>query len=126
MLQKYPNIDYLLTIGTIVVSDPQNCSNRQLNYILILNNLIDLILPLKEIISKLEEPFFVQLRKTLDNPVFEQIKNAVREMIQDGAHPATGQSGITQRCWAIKPGVNGLLDLVRKTYSERINDLQGI
>lgn len=126
MLQKISNIDYLLTISTIVVNDPQKCSNRQLNYLLILNSLIDLLEPLKEVISNQEQPFFLQLTKTLDDEAFDHIKKLIRNVIQDGAHPATGQSGILQRCFAIKPGLNGLLDLVRKTYSERINDMKGI
>lgn len=126
LLQKISNVDFLLTISTIVVNDPQKCSNRQLNYLLTLNSLLDLIEPLNEVISKLEEPFFLQLRKTLENQAFEHIKKLIRQTIQDGAHPAAGQFGIFQRCFAIKPGINGLLDLVRTTYSERINDMKGI
>lgn len=86
---------------------------------------MDLLEPLKDVVSKLEEPFFSQLTKTLENEAFERIRKIVRQTIQDGAHPATGQSGIFQRCFAIKPGINGLLDLVRTTYTERINDMKG-
>lgn len=75
---------------------------------------------------ELENSFFVQLRETLENRAFPYIKKMIRETIQDGAHPATGQAGIFQRCFAIKPEINGLLDLVRRTFSERITDMQGI
>lgn len=125
-MQRISNIDYLLTISTVVVNDPQKCSNRQLNYLLIINSLIDLLEPLKEVISNQQHPFFLQLTKTLSSEAFDRIKQIIRRLIQDDAHPATGPSGILQRCFAIKPGLNGLLDLVRKTYSERINDMRGM
>lgn len=125
LLQKISNVDFLLTIGTIPMNDPQKCSNRQLNYVLVLNKLIDLIQPLKVAISQLEQPFFEQMRKTLENEAFENIHQIVRQTIHQDARLASGQVGVMQRCCAIKVGVNGLLDLVRKTYSERINDLKG-
>lgn len=46
-------------------------------------------------------------------------------MIQPDAHPAKGQQAIFEKCFLIKPGVNGLLDVLRKTFSERIEDLRG-
>lgn len=107
------------------MNNPDNCSNRQLNYLLTLNKVLEYLEPLKEVISRLKEPFFVQLTSTLDNDRFEDVKTLLRKTIQDGAYPASGQLGVTQRCFAIKPEVNGLLDLVRKLYSERINDLRG-
>lgn len=107
------------------MSDPQKCSNRQLNYLLVLNNLLDLLDPLKQILLNLKNSFFVSLRETLENEAFTYIKTRIRKTINANAHPATGQAGVYQRCFAIKPEINGLLDLVRRTYSERINDMQG-
>lgn len=97
-----------------------------MNYILILNNIIQLLEPLKEITSNLKQPFFVELRTTLEHEGFQHIKTIVSDVIQDGAHPATGNAGVMQRCFAIKPKVSVLLDLARKTYSERIHDLKGM
>ncbi|KAJ8975294.1 hypothetical protein NQ317_011635 [Molorchus minor] len=124
LLQKVPNIDLLLSIGTIIPDDPQRCSNRQLNYILLLNSLLDLITPLKDIVSKLNRPFYAQLKATLESEDFTFIRDIVRNTIQENAHPAKGQAAVLQRCFAIKPAINGLLDLVRKTYSERIDDMR--
>nr|CAI5857307.1 unnamed protein product [Callosobruchus analis] len=124
LLQSIPNIDILLGIATILPTDPQKCSNRQLNYVLLLNGLLDLVAPLKDVLSKFKMPFFVQLRQTLDDEAIIHIKNSIRKMLNEDAHPAKGSQATMQRCFAIKCGVNGLLDLVRKTYSERLNDLQ--
>ncbi|XP_074040955.1 uncharacterized protein isoform X2 [Leptinotarsa decemlineata] len=124
LLQKLSNIDSLLSIGTLVTSDPQNLSIRQLNYVMHLNSLLELIDPLKEVIIEFEQPFFVQLRKTLENKNFIEIKNLVRKSINENVYPSKGQSAMLQRCFAIKPGINGLLDLVRKTYTEIMNDMK--
>ncbi|XP_018566348.1 uncharacterized protein LOC108907240 [Anoplophora glabripennis] len=124
LLQKVSNIDMLLSVGTLVTDDSQKCSNRHLNYILLLNILVDLIAPLKEVLSKSSHPFFVQLAGTLSSEEFAAIKSIVRNTIQENAYPAKGEAGMFQRCFAIKPGINGLLDLVRKTYSERLGDMR--
>lgn len=34
--------------------------------------------------------------------------------------------GSLQRCFAVKPDINGLLDVARRTYSELIEDIQKI
>lgn len=34
--------------------------------------------------------------------------------------------GSLQRCFAVKPDINGLLDVARRTYSELIDDIQKI
>lgn len=31
----------------------------------------------------------------------------------------------TQRCFAVKPGIDGVLDLSRQTYTEYIDDING-
>lgn len=67
----------------------------------------------------------MELRNILDNAAFLNITALLRMLIQNDAHPAKGSQGITQRCFAIKCGVNGLLDNVRKSYTERIEDLRG-
>lgn len=125
LLQKVTNVDLLLSIATLVPDDPQKCSYRQLNYILLLNTVLDLIAPLKEVLSRSTHPLFVRLTETLSSEEFSAIREIVRDIINDGAHPAKGQAAIMQRCFAIKPGLNGLLDLVRKTYSERLDDMRG-
>lgn len=104
----------------------QNCSERQLNYLLLLNSILEHVEPLRTDFEGLKEGFFVQFRATLSNPIFDDLKKIIGTMIHTDAHPARGQNGIMQRCFAIKSGLNSLLDVIRKTYSERLDDLGGI
>ncbi|RZC37285.1 mutS protein -like 4-like [Asbolus verrucosus] len=123
ILQKISNIDQLLGITTKNFGTSDSCSVRQLNYLLLLNSLIDLIDPLKGIIERCEQPFFKDLKNTLESDKFNVIANQIRSMIHPSAQFLKSEAGINQRCYAIKSGINGLLDLVRKTYSERLNDM---
>ncbi|XP_072381158.1 uncharacterized protein [Diabrotica undecimpunctata] len=124
MLQKLSNVDALLNVGTLIPDDPQKCSVRQLNYIINLNSIIDLINPLKELLSDLKQSFFVRLKRTLDDSAFKEIKTMVQEVVNDYVQPTKSQTMLQQRCFAIKPGVNELLDVVRKVFTERLNDMK--
>ncbi|XP_049817056.1 uncharacterized protein LOC109604910 [Aethina tumida] len=124
VLQKVPNIDQLLSIALIIQDDVQNPSNRHLNYILLLNTIVDIVSPLKEILSKAKEHFFLSIAQFLSDKCFVDMKDMVRKMIHENVHPVSGSSGIHQKCFAIKPGINGLLDIIRTTYSERIDELK--
>ncbi|KAL3273960.1 hypothetical protein HHI36_015383 [Cryptolaemus montrouzieri] len=124
MLQKMGNIDQLLTLSTIVIDDSQYWSNRQLNYMLYLNGLVDIVGTFNEVISDFEQSFFRNLCYTLNSEGFIYIRDKVRTLIHDNAHAAKSHNGLLQRCFAIKPGINGLLDLVRKVYSERLDDMR--
>ena len=119
------NIDQLMTLAIVLPNQKQNTSEQQLNYILNLNSLLEVVEPLTEAFANSKEPFFIELKNTLSDNSLEVIKDRVRSMIHEDARPAKGAQAIMQRCFAIKTGVNGLLDLVRKSYSERINDMKG-
>ncbi|CAH0563731.1 unnamed protein product [Brassicogethes aeneus] len=123
ILQKIPSVDQLLTIATIMPDNPQSCSNRHLNYILQLNNLVDNVTPLKQVLQNASNKFYVDFVAFLGCDFFTFVKKKVRDVIHDEARPASGTRSVHQRCFAVKPGINGLLDLVRRTYTERIEEL---
>lgn len=126
ILPKISNVDQLLSLASLPSEQGGNFSQRHLTYVLTLNALLDLIEPLREVFEDSKQPFFKDIKATLDNDTFRQLSHAVRTLIQPDARPANGQQGIIEKCFLIKPGVNGLLDVLRKTYSERVEDLRGI
>lgn len=121
-LQKISTIHQLLTISSMTY-DKNSCSARQLNFLLLLNSFIDLIEPLKSVIEPCQQPFFQNLKDILENGSFVVIAERIRSFIHPSAKYAKADAGDAQRCFAIRSGVNGLLDLVRKTYSERLTDM---
>ncbi|KRT78272.1 hypothetical protein AMK59_8507, partial [Oryctes borbonicus] len=124
ILPKISNIDQLLSLATLPSDQGDNFTERHLMYVLTLNALFDLLEPLKETFEDSQQHFFKEFRTTLDADAFKELSYAVRSIIQPDAHPAKGQQGIIEKCFLIKPGINGLLDVLRKTYSERVEDLR--
>ncbi|XP_045483961.1 mutS protein homolog 4 [Pieris rapae] len=61
-----------------------------------------------------------------ENPHYKEIADRIRSILLDDAHLEKGAMGSLQRCFAIKPEINGLLDVARRTYSELIDDIQKI
>lgn len=61
-----------------------------------------------------------------ENLHYTEIADCIRNIIQEDAHLERGAMGSLQRCFAVKPNINGLLDVARRTYSELIEDIQKI
>ncbi|XP_060516241.1 uncharacterized protein LOC132695793 [Cylas formicarius] len=116
------NIDHLLSMG-MVLSESEKFSYRQLNYLLLLNNVVDVVLGLKETIGSLNQDLFTDLVGFLGNEDFTTIRTVLRQILNEDAYPIKGRTS-TQRIFAIKYGANGLLDVIRQTYSERVQDIQ--
>lgn len=49
-----------------------------MNYILLLNGIVDAITPLKEALKNATQPFFVQFAEFLNEEDFENLKNLIR------------------------------------------------
>ncbi|GJQ80916.1 hypothetical protein Trydic_g4733 [Trypoxylus dichotomus] len=124
ILPKISNIDQLLSLATLPSDQGDNFTERHLMYVLTLSALLDLLEPLKETFENSQQHFFKEFRATLNDDAFKEISHLMKSLIQPDAHPAKGQQGIIEKCFLIKPGVNGLLDVLRKTYSERVEDLR--
>lgn len=96
-MPKLSNIDLVLSLGTLVPQDAQrynikslsaanyiwwkgffSCNNKQLNYILLLNGIVDAISPLKEALKNASQPFFVEFAQFLNEEDFEILKNLIR------------------------------------------------
>lgn len=125
VLLKFNNADQLLSLATLLPDSLKNFSERQLNYILLLNLILDQITPLKEVFDETEQQFFLELRETLNSDRFVKLKETVARTINSDAYPSKGSNATMLRCFAIKQGVNSLLDAVRKTYSEILDEMRG-
>lgn len=124
ILMKLNNIDQILSLATLIPDSLKAYSERQLNYILLLNLTLDQIAPLQEIFDETEQQFFLELRETLSSARFATLKELLAKTMKNDAYPAKGSNATMDRCFAIKPGVNSLLDAVRKTYSELLDEMR--
>ncbi|XP_017770961.1 PREDICTED: mutS protein homolog 4-like [Nicrophorus vespilloides] len=122
-LKKLTNVDQLLTLGTILPDQANNCSGRQLNYIMLLNSLLRLLEPLLEVLENLPQQFFVEVRECLGCEELAKLKTMVSELIHCEASPRSGERGTMERCFAVKAGVNEFLDILRENYTKRLNSM---
>lgn len=124
ILMKLNGVDQLLSLAMLMPDSLNSYSERQLNYILLLNLILDQITPLKEVFDDTELQFFLELRGILSSDRFATLKETLAKTIKSDAYPTKGSNATMQRCFAIKPGVNSLLDAVRKTYSDILDEMR--
>lgn len=123
---KLTNIEQILTLSNAIAKSNDTYFERQINYVLLLNSSLELVAPLYDVLENSRQPFFMELRDTLSSDTYIFIKDLLRVIIHNDAHPGKGSQAITQRCFAVKAGVNGLLDLLRKIYSEKLDEMRGM
>ncbi|CAK1580496.1 unnamed protein product [Parnassius mnemosyne] len=98
----------------------------QLNQTLLLKTTMEMVPKLVEALKTAESGKLRKIKMEFENPNYNEIAERIRKIIQDDAHLEKGAMGSLQRCFAVKPEINGLLDVARRTYSELIEDIQKI
>nr|XP_053629832.1 mutS protein homolog 4-like isoform X2 [Cherax quadricarinatus] len=116
-LTEHPDLFYTLQ------DTEQRCELR-LNYVIALKNTLELLDPLATALHDVIDPLLLSLRETLRSRGLGELLEVLREVLHEDARLVKGAAAMrTQRCYAIKSQVNGLLDVARKIYSEIIDDI---
>lgn len=64
--------------------------------------------------------------KNLDDVRYQKILNRILETVFENAKTLRGSgSSHFHGCFAVKPGINALLDVTKKTYCEIIQEITG-
>lgn len=67
------------------------------------------------------------ISQKLESEEFRLMRERILEIIHPDAKFVTGYSSSNmQRCFAIKAGINDLLDIARQTYCELIDDMKSL
>ncbi|CAH2095997.1 unnamed protein product [Euphydryas editha] len=126
-IKKLSDIDKILLL--CIETPNQNMDKfgeAQLNQTILLKTTMEIVPKLIEALQTVQSGRLRKIKMDLDNPHYEEIANQIHNVIQDDAHLEKGAMGSLQRCFAVKPEINGLLDVARRTYSELIEDIQKI
>ncbi|KOB67187.1 Uncharacterized protein OBRU01_20171, partial [Operophtera brumata] len=126
-IKKLSDIDKILFL--CVESTNQNIDKMgeaQLNQTILLKTTMDMVPKLIESLKAADSGRLKNIKLDFENPHYVEIADRIRKIIQDDAHLEKGAMGSLQRCFAVKPNLNGLLDVARRTYSELIEDIQKI
>ncbi|KAJ8731216.1 hypothetical protein PYW07_004380 [Mythimna separata] len=127
VIKKLSDIDKILLL--CMESANQNMDKvgeSQLNQTLLLKVTMDMVPKLVEALNGAVSGRLRKIKLDFENPHYNEITERIKRIIQDDAHLEKGAMGSLQRCFAVKPDINGLLDVARRTYSELIEDIQKI
>jgi len=102
-------------------------AESKLNCVIALKHVLQLVAPLRENLAYCENKMLKMFCQALDDERFTPMLDEIGKVIEEGTHLEKGAlQQRTQRCSAIKPHINGLLDVARRTYTELIDDLQNL
>uniref|UniRef100_A0A7M6DQK7 DNA mismatch repair proteins mutS family domain-containing protein n=2 Tax=Clytia hemisphaerica TaxID=252671 RepID=A0A7M6DQK7_9CNID len=92
-----------------------------------LKHVIELIPTLQEALKDSENGLFKAYYQSLSDPRYENILEEIGTVIHDETHYHKGTLNMrTQKLFSVKPNVNGLLDVARRSHCEVIDDITEI
>uniref|UniRef100_A0A1B6D8P9 DNA mismatch repair proteins mutS family domain-containing protein n=1 Tax=Clastoptera arizonana TaxID=38151 RepID=A0A1B6D8P9_9HEMI len=125
-LIKFKEVEQLLWM-CVQTSNSKNdlmATESQMNFILLLKTTMENISVLKDCLQDTQTSFFHEVLKDLADEKFETILNSINEVINEDARVTKGHlASQLQRCFAVKSGINGLLDVTRAAYSDLANNV---
>ena len=125
LLKKSPDLDVIVRGMNLISQKPSvKHAEQSINHILSLKLLLKTVL---ELVDQLQN-FKSSLLSTIHNILSHESLNEILEMIdnvinEDVVYQKSSIGLRHQRCFAVKSGYNGLLDVARQTYKETTDDV---
>ncbi|KAF9583132.1 MutS protein msh4, partial [Lunasporangiospora selenospora] len=126
-LKTFTDIDRLITSFVQVPSKPTiKHSEQNINHIINLKHTLraigNLTLPVRGLTNRL----LCTIHRLLTDARLEKFADLIDGVVEQSVVLEKTAVGLrNQRCFAVKAGCNGLLDVARQTYKETINDIFG-
>jgi DNA mismatch repair protein MSH4 len=99
-------------------------SEQRLNDVLLLKQALQAVPAVAIAMTRAESDLGVEVANLLGAHETEKVLSAISELIHDDTSLATSPLALRhQRCYAVKSGINGMLDLARQTYKELVDDM---
>ncbi|KAJ3167556.1 MutS protein msh4 [Geranomyces variabilis] len=124
-LKNFLDCDALITL---LVHNQKNVNVRHaeqaINNVISFKHTLTMIETLRHALTGVENVLLLAIHKTLCQPRLDLIRERIYEVINEDVTFQKNALGLrNQRCYAIKAGFNGLLDVARQTYKETTNDV---
>ncbi|KRY48504.1 MutS -like protein 4 [Trichinella britovi] len=115
-------------IGFCIHIGEEDCgrfAEYRIKQLLCLKNTLELVEPLRQILSTFKTPLLKEYFEVLGDKRLKKISEKISQYIYDDTMLQKGALNLrNQICFTIKPNVNGLLDVVRRAYSEFQSDVE--
>ncbi|KAJ3360246.1 MutS protein msh4 [Kappamyces sp. JEL0680] len=127
-LKAFPDLDHL--IGSLIFipkSKPKTFAEASINRVLLFKQIIQQTLCLKNALGDASSPLLTKLRLALSGDAISAMLDHVERIINpDISYQKTAIGNRNQKCFAVRSGVNGLLDIARQTYKEANEDVNNL
>ncbi|KAK0282897.1 MutS protein msh4 [Friedmanniomyces endolithicus] len=123
-LKPFLDVDKTLTQLIVVPVSPQIKDVEQaVNNVIMLKQFVSLIQPVFEALTGARSTMLQEIRSLCASETIEPIRELINNTINEDTTYATQPLDLrNQRTYAVKSGVNGLLDVARLTYKEAMTD----
>lgn len=129
LLGPFLSVDRLARIAYVVPpnkDDNYRVSELLINQALQLKMCLESIPDIFRVLVDLDGSVFAQLREGLQDPRYPYLAKKIHEVVESngGAGISRGGAQFFQRLYAVRPGINGMLDLNRTIYTALVDDIR--
>ncbi|KAF9575457.1 MutS protein msh4 [Mortierella alpina] len=124
-LKAFLDVDHLITSFIQVPSKPTiKHSEQMINHIINLKHTLRTFASVAQALAGGQNTLLRSTHKALTDPRLAKLSGLIDDVIEQNVVLEKTAVGLrNQRCFAVKAGCNGLLDVARQTYKETINDI---
>lgn len=124
-LKSFSDVEKLLSKLIVLPAEPSlDASEKAINDVLLIKNFVKAVPALFESLASAGCPLLTRIkdhcRPGITNPILERIAEDINDDVAFASKPLDLRN---QRIYAVKAGVQGLLDVARTTYKEATDDL---
>ncbi|KAI9788486.1 MAG: MutS protein msh4 [Piccolia ochrophora] len=124
-LKSFLDVDKILTTLIIIpTKHSAQTAEQAINNILMLKNVVDAVEPIHDALSGARSHLLKTIRSLCAPEKIEPIENMIRDNINDDVTYQQKPLDLkNQRTYAVRSGVNGLLDVARQTFKDANADV---
>ncbi|KAF9873988.1 hypothetical protein CkaCkLH20_08722 [Colletotrichum karsti] len=125
-LGPFPDIEKMLTQLVIIPNQPSVAATEMsMNNVLKVKSFVDAMSGLYQALSPAVSPLLTKIREPFRPEKIAPVRDLIYETIHEDVRYAKNSLDLrNQRTFAVKPGVNGLLDVARQAYKENTEEVQ--
>ncbi|XP_068674746.1 mutS protein homolog 4-like [Montipora foliosa] len=125
VIERFLDVDHLTSMCVqIPKQETVKTAESKITTVIYLKHTLELVEPLRDALKETEAELFKAYYESLNDSRFSTIMERIQTVIHDDTRYQKGTLNMrTQKCFAVKPHINGLLDVARRTYTEIVDDI---
>ncbi|KAK3538258.1 hypothetical protein QTP70_033065, partial [Hemibagrus guttatus] len=127
-ISQFLDIDQLLyALVQLPKQETVEVAEAKIMNVIQLKHTLELIEPLKVVLKDAKTDLLKAYYTSLDDSRFNSILDQIKTVISNDTNYMKGSLNMrTQKCYAVQPNINELLDIARRAYTEVVDDIAGL